>query len=173
MLGTRAEFFCGDASSPHVRQLAQDADVFFPWRTSSPNRAADPRDTEPRASVPATHGRFHFLRALLQRERYWLGRMFMRLDRAGNIKSHQALRALVSEYLRPWKSIFAGRSICFATRFKLSSPGTHARSRDFPALRQIVEEGLRLKIVIAACQRAVVRFWQNEPIDLIALEWHR
>jgi hypothetical protein len=43
-------------------------------------------------------GRFIFYEPCFSANDDWLGRMFMRLDRGGNIKSDQALRALVSEY---------------------------------------------------------------------------
>jgi len=35
---------------------------------------------------------------------------------------------------------------------------------------QVIEEGTGLKIIIAACQGIIVRFWHNQAIELIALE---
>jgi SAM-dependent methyltransferase len=97
--GSRAEFFCGDAGSPHVRQLAQDADVFFSLGVL--HHLTDQQIGEilnlARACLRPT-GCFVFYEPCFSAKDDWVGRLFMRLDRGRNIKTDQAWRALVSEY---------------------------------------------------------------------------
>jgi hypothetical protein len=98
--GRRGEFWCGDASSPRVQELAQRADAFLslggvPSRPPT-NRLAKYWAWHGPVCVPVVVSFFTSL--CFSANDDWLGRMFMRLDRGGNIKSDQALRALVSEY---------------------------------------------------------------------------
>lgn len=49
----------------------------------------------------------------------------------------------------------------------------NAVTRGFFAFSEIIEEGTRLKAIVAVRQGVVIGFWQNEAIDLVASEWHR
>jgi Trans-aconitate methyltransferase len=68
--GSRGEFFCGDAGSPRVRELAQGADAFLSLGVL--HHLTDQQIDEilglARACL-ASRRSFHLLRALLQRER--------------------------------------------------------------------------------------------------------
>lgn len=48
-----------------------------------------------------------------------------------------------------------------------------AVTRDTFAFSEIIEEGTRVKAIIAARQGVVIGFWHNEAIDLVAPEWQR
>jgi SAM-dependent methyltransferase len=97
--GNRSEFFCGDAGSPQVRQLAQDADVFLSLGVL--HHLTDQQIGEilnlARACLRPT-GSFIFYEPCFSAKDDWVGRLFMRLDRGRNIKTDQAWRALVSQY---------------------------------------------------------------------------
>ena len=97
--GSRGEFCCGDASSPRVRELAQDADAFLSLGVL--HHLTDQQIDEilglARACLRPS-GRFIFYEPCFSANDDWVGRMFMRLDRGGNIKTDQAWRALLSEY---------------------------------------------------------------------------
>ena len=97
--GRRGEFWCGMPSSPRVQKLAQGADAFL--SLGGLHHLTDQQIGEifglARACLRPS-GRFIFCEPCFSANDDWLGRMFMRLDRGGNVKSDQALRALVSEY---------------------------------------------------------------------------
>lgn len=97
--GSHAEFLCGDAGSPQVRQLSQDADLFFSLGVL--HHLTDPQIGEilnlARACLRPT-GSFIFYEPCFSAKDDWIGRLFMRLDRGSNIKTDHAWRALVSEY---------------------------------------------------------------------------
>jgi SAM-dependent methyltransferase len=97
--GNRGEFFCGDASSARVRELAQDADAFLSLGVL--HHLTDQQIDEilglARACLRPS-GRFIFYEPCFSANDDCVGRMFMRLDRGGNIKTDQAWRALLSEY---------------------------------------------------------------------------
>ena len=97
--GSRGEFFCGDASSPRVQELAQGADGFLSLGVL--HHLSDEQIAEilrlARACLRPS-GRFIFYEPCFSANDDWVGRIFMRLDRGGNIKTDQAWRALVSEY---------------------------------------------------------------------------
>ena len=157
--GSRGEFFCGDASSARVRELAQDADAFLSLGVL--HHLTDQQIDEilglARACLRPS-GRFIFYEPCFSANDDCVGRMFMRLDRGRNIKTDQAWRALLSEYFATVEEHIRRPVYLFRYTIKVSSPGTRA-SHDFPAPGQIIDEGLRLKIIIAACQRTVVHFW--------------
>jgi len=97
--GSRGEFFCGDASSPRVQEVAQGADAFLSLGVL--HHLADQQIYEILSlarSCLRPSGRFIFYEPCFSAKDDWLGRIFMRLDRGGNIKTDQAWRALVSEY---------------------------------------------------------------------------
>jgi SAM-dependent methyltransferase len=97
--GSRGEFFCGDASSPRVRELAQGADVFLSLGVL--HHLTDQQIDEILGLARAClrpGGRFIFYEPCFSANDDCVGRMFMRLDRGGNIKTDQAWRALLSEY---------------------------------------------------------------------------
>lgn len=97
--GRRGEFCCGDASSSRVQELAQGADTFLSLGVL--HHLTDQQIGEILALARAClrpSGRFIFYEPCFSANDDWLGRMFMRLDRGGNIKTDQAWRALVSEY---------------------------------------------------------------------------
>jgi SAM-dependent methyltransferase len=97
--GSRGEFLCGDASSPRVRELAQDADAFLSLGVL--HHLTDQQIREILSLARAClrpSGRFIFYEPCFSASDHWVGRIFMRLDRGGNIKSDQAWRALVSDY---------------------------------------------------------------------------
>ena len=97
--GSRAEFFCGDASSPRVRELAQGADAFLSLGVL--HHLTDQQIGEilnlARTCLRPT-GCFVFYEPCFSANDDWVGRMFMRLDRGGNIKTDQAWRALLAKY---------------------------------------------------------------------------
>jgi SAM-dependent methyltransferase len=97
--GSRGEFWCGDASSPRVQQLAQGADGFLSLGVL--HHLSDRQIAEILSLARAClrpNGRFIFYEPCFSANDDWVGRIFMRLDRGGNIKTDQAWRALVSEY---------------------------------------------------------------------------
>jgi SAM-dependent methyltransferase len=97
--GSRGQFFCGDASSPRVRELAQDADAFLSMGVL--HHLTDQQIDEVLGLARAClrpRGRFIFYEPCFSANDDWVGRMFMRLDRGENIKTDQAWRALLSEY---------------------------------------------------------------------------
>jgi SAM-dependent methyltransferase len=97
--GNRGEFFCADASSPRVQQLAQGADAFLSLGVL--HHLTDQQIREILSLARAClrpSGRFIFYEPCFSANDDWVGRIFMRLDRGGNIKTDQAWRALVSEY---------------------------------------------------------------------------
>ena len=97
--GSRGEFWCGDASSPRVRELAQGADAFLSLGVLhhlSNQQIAEILSLARACLRPG--GRFIFYEPCFSENDDWVGRMFMRLDRGGNIKTDQAWRALLSEY---------------------------------------------------------------------------
>lgn len=95
----RGEFFCGDASSPRVRQLAQEADAFLSLGVLHhlTNQQIDEILRLARSCLRPT-GCFIFYEPCFSAKDDWVGRLFMHLDRGRNIKTDQAWRALVSEY---------------------------------------------------------------------------
>ena len=97
--GSRGEFFCGDASSPRVRELAQGADAFLSLGVL--HHLTDQQIDEilglARACLRPS-GRFIFYEPCFSANDDWVGRMFMRLDRGENIKTDQEWRALLSDY---------------------------------------------------------------------------
>jgi SAM-dependent methyltransferase len=97
--GSRGEFFCGDASSPRVRELAQGADAFLSLGVL--HHLTDQQIGEilglARACLRPS-GRFIFYEPCFSANDDWVGRIFMRLDRGGNIKTDQAWRALLAKY---------------------------------------------------------------------------
>jgi len=97
--GSRGEFLCGDASSPRVRELAHDADAFLSLGVL--HHLTDQQIREILSLARAClrpSGRFIFYEPCFSANDHWVGRIFMRLDRGGNIKTDQAWRALISEY---------------------------------------------------------------------------
>jgi len=95
----RGEFFCGDASSPRVRQLAQGADAFLSLGVLHhlTDQQIDEILSLARSCLRPT-GCFIFYEPCFSAKDDWVGRLFMHLDRGRNIKTDQAWRALVSEY---------------------------------------------------------------------------
>jgi SAM-dependent methyltransferase len=96
---SRGRFLCGDAGDPRVRELAQDADVFLSLGVL--HHLTDQQIGEIlRLARACLHpgGRFIFYEPCFSANDDLLGRIFMRLDRGGNIKTDQAWRALLSEY---------------------------------------------------------------------------
>src|SRR6266487_884662 len=97
--GSRGKFLCGDASSPRVWELAQGADAFFSLGVL--HHLTDPQICEifrlARACL-RPEGSFIFYEPCFTENDDLLGRIFMSLDRGGNIKTDQAWRALVSEH---------------------------------------------------------------------------
>ena len=97
--GNRAKFLCGDASSPQVWELARQADTVL-----SLGVLHHLTDTEIQKILNLARiclrprGQFVFYEPCFSGSDRWLGRIFMRLDRGGNIKTDKAWRALVSEY---------------------------------------------------------------------------
>jgi SAM-dependent methyltransferase len=97
--GSRGEFLCGDAGSPRVRELAQGADAFLSLGVL--HHLTDQQIREILSLARAClrpSGRFIFYEPCFSANDHWIGRIFMRLDRGGNIKTDQEWRALVSEY---------------------------------------------------------------------------
>jgi SAM-dependent methyltransferase len=97
--GSRGEFFCGDASSLRVRELVQSADVFLSLGVL--HHLSDDQIGEILTlarSCLRPSGRFIFYEPCFSANDHWVGRIFMRLDRGGNIKSDEAWRTVVSEY---------------------------------------------------------------------------
>ena len=97
--GSRGHFLCGDASSPRVRELAQGADAFLSLGVL--HHLTDPQICQILSLARAclrSGGRFIFYEPCFSANDDLLGRIFMRLDRGGNIKTDQAWRALVAEY---------------------------------------------------------------------------
>jgi SAM-dependent methyltransferase len=97
--GSHGEFLCGDASSPQVRELAQDADAFLSLGVL--HHLTDQQIREILSLARAClrpSGRFIFYEPCFSANDHWVGRIFMGLDRGGNIKTDQAWRALISEY---------------------------------------------------------------------------
>jgi len=97
--GSRGEFVCGDASSPRARELARDADAFLSLGVL--HHLSDEQIGEILGlarSCLRPNGRFIFYEPCFSANDDWIGRIFMRLDRGGNIKTDQAWRGLVSEY---------------------------------------------------------------------------
>jgi SAM-dependent methyltransferase len=95
----RGELFCGDASSPRVRELAQGADAFLSLGVL--HHLSDQQIAEILSLARAClrpSGRFIFYEPCFSANDDWVGRIFMRLDRGENIKTDQAWRALVSKY---------------------------------------------------------------------------
>jgi SAM-dependent methyltransferase len=97
--GSRGEFVCGDASSPRVQQFAHDAHAFLSLGVL--HHLTDQQIGKilglARACLRPS-GRFISYEPCFSANDDWIGRIFMRLDRGGNIKTDQAWRALVSEY---------------------------------------------------------------------------
>jgi SAM-dependent methyltransferase len=106
--GSRGEFVCGDASSPRIRELAQGADAFLSLGVL--HHLSDEQIGEILALAQLClrpTGCFVFYEPCFSERDDWVGRLFMRLDRGGNIKTDQAWRELVSghfetveEYIR-------------------------------------------------------------------------
>jgi len=97
--GNRGEFVCGDASNPQVQEAAQGADAFLSLGVL--HHLTDKQIGEMLALARAClrpGGRFIFYEPCFSANDDWVGRVFMRLDRGGNIKTDQAWRALISEY---------------------------------------------------------------------------
>jgi SAM-dependent methyltransferase len=97
--GSRGEFLCGDASSPRVRELAHDADAFLSLGVL--HHLTDQQIREILSLARAClrpSGRFIFYEPCFSANDDWVGRIFMRLDRGGNIKTDQAWRALLAKY---------------------------------------------------------------------------
>jgi SAM-dependent methyltransferase len=97
--GSRGEFWCGDASSPRVQELAQGADAFLSLGVL--HHLSDQQIAEILSLARAClrpGGRFISYEPCFSANDDWVGRVFMRLDRGGNIKTDQAWRALLSEY---------------------------------------------------------------------------
>ena len=95
----RGEFFCGHAGSPRVRELAQGADAFLSLGVLhhlTDEQIGEILDLARACLRPS--GRFIFYEPCFSANDDWVGRIFMRLDRGGNIKTDQAWRALLSEY---------------------------------------------------------------------------
>src|SRR4030095_13365244 len=83
----RGEFWCGDASSPRVQELAQGADAFLSLGVL--HHLTDQQIGEILALARAClrpSGRFIFYEPSFSANDDWVGRIFMRLDRRGNIK---------------------------------------------------------------------------------------
>ena len=98
-MGAAENSVCGDASSPRVRELAQGADAFLSLGVLhhlSNQQIAEILSLARACLRPG--GRFIFYEPCFSANDDWVGRMFMRLDRGGNIKTDQAWRALLSEY---------------------------------------------------------------------------
>jgi SAM-dependent methyltransferase len=97
--GNRATFLCGDASSPRVWELARQADTVL-----SLGVLHHLTDVEIRKILNLARtclrpsGQFVFYEPCFSGSDDWLGRIFMHLDRGGNIKTGHAWRALVSEF---------------------------------------------------------------------------
>ena len=97
--GSRGEFLCGDANSPRVRELAQGADAFLSLGVLHHLTDQQIREILSLAQTCLRPGgRFIFYEPCFSANDHWVGRIFMRLDRGGNIKTDQAWRALISEY---------------------------------------------------------------------------
>jgi len=97
--GSRGQFLCEDADSPRVWQLAQGADTFLSLGVL--HHLSDPEICKILSLARAClrpGGRFIFYEPCFSANDDLLGRIFMSLDRGGNIKTDQAWRALVSEY---------------------------------------------------------------------------
>jgi SAM-dependent methyltransferase len=97
--GSRGQFLCGDADSPEVRELAQNADTFLSFGVLHHLTDSQIRKilNLARACLRPS-GRFIFYEPCFSASDDVLGRIFMRLDRGGNIKTDQAWQALLSEY---------------------------------------------------------------------------
>jgi len=97
--GSRGQFLCGDASSPEVWELARSADTFLSFGVL--HHLTDLQIKKilglARACLRPS-GRFIFYEPCFSANDDCVGRMFMRLDRGGNIKTDQAWRALLSEH---------------------------------------------------------------------------
>jgi SAM-dependent methyltransferase len=97
--GSRGQFLCGDADSPEVWELAQSADTFLSFGVLhhlTDSQIKKILSLARRCLRPS--GRFIFYEPCFSASDDVLGRIFMSLDRGGNIKSDQAWRALLSEY---------------------------------------------------------------------------
>jgi SAM-dependent methyltransferase len=97
--GNRGWFLCGDANSPRVRELAQGADAFLSLGVL--HHLTDTQISEMFSLVRTClrpEGRFIFYEPCFSADDDFLGRIFMKLDRGGNIKTDQAWRALLSEH---------------------------------------------------------------------------
>jgi SAM-dependent methyltransferase len=97
--GNRGEFLCGDVSSARVQQMVQDADAFLSLGVLHhiSDQQIDDILSLARACLRPS-GRFIFYEPCFSANDDWMGKVFMRLDRGGNIKTDQAWRALVSDY---------------------------------------------------------------------------
>jgi SAM-dependent methyltransferase len=96
---SRGRFLCGDASDPRVRELAQGADAFLSLGVL--HHLSDIQIDQIFSLVRAClrpEGRFIFYEPCFSANDDLLGRVFMKLDRGGNIKTDQAWRALLSEH---------------------------------------------------------------------------
>jgi SAM-dependent methyltransferase len=97
--GSRGRFLCGDASNPRVRELAQGADAFLSLGVL--HHLTDTQIDQIFSLVRAClrpEGRFIFYEPCFSANDDLLGRVFMKLDRGGNIKTDQAWRTLLSEH---------------------------------------------------------------------------
>jgi SAM-dependent methyltransferase len=97
--GDRGQFLCGHAASPRVQELTQDADVFLSLGVL--HHLTDQQIREVLRLAQAClrpSGRFIFYEPCFSANDYLLGRIFMSLDRGGNIKTDRAWRALLSEH---------------------------------------------------------------------------
>ena len=97
--GSRGQFLCGDASSLRVRELAQGADAFLSLGMLHhlTDTQIDQIFSLARACLHP-EGRFIFYEPCFSTNDDLLGRVFMKLDRGGNIKTAQAWRALLLEH---------------------------------------------------------------------------
>lgn len=97
--GSRGQFLCGDADSPEIWELAQSADTFLSFGVLHHLTDSQIRKilSLARACLRPS-GRFIFYEPCFSARDDVLGRIFMNLDRGGNIKTDQAWRALLSEY---------------------------------------------------------------------------
>ncbi len=96
---SRGRFLCGDAHSPRVRELAQGAHAFLSLGVL--HHLTDIQISEIFSLARAClrpEGRFIFYKPCFSADDDLLGRIFMKLDRGGNIKTDQAWRALLSEH---------------------------------------------------------------------------
>jgi SAM-dependent methyltransferase len=97
--GSRGQFVCGDASTPEVWELARNTDTFLSFGVLHHLTDLQIRKILDlaRASLHPS-GRFIFYEPCFSAGDDAVGRMFMRLDRGGNIKTDPDWRALLSEY---------------------------------------------------------------------------